>query len=123
MNPLRLFQITEPFKNRSPQRDREFDDQLITAIATAMDTAIQKTEAQRAGLERRINDVIARAAIVAGNELDEHLTRDEARSNMLSVSEDEMKGAHDRLKTLAENLSHFRFLRAALHSRFGHQGQ
>src|SRR6185312_1627588 len=117
MNPFRLFQIPEPFKNRSPQRDRGFDDQLITAIATAIDTAIQKTEAQRAGLERRINDVIARAAIVAGNELDEHLTRDEVRSNTLSTSEDEMKRAQDRLKTLDENLSHFEFLRAALHSR------
>jgi hypothetical protein len=58
------------------------------------------------------------AAIVGGNDLDDFLTRDEARSSLLAASDDEIARGQARLKTLDEQLWHFRFLKAALQSRF-----
>jgi hypothetical protein len=100
MNPFRLRQSLDMFRTRSARRDKEFDDELITQIAVAIDLAIKKTEEQRAGLKRRIEDVISRAAIVGGNEIDEYLTRDGIRSSMPSGSEKEIQSGHERLNLL-----------------------
>ena len=80
--------------------------------------ALHKVEAQRDGLKRRLDDVIARAAIVGGNDLDDFLTRDEARSTLLAASDGEIARGQARLKTLDEQLSHFEYLKAALQTRF-----
>jgi hypothetical protein len=107
-----------PFRTRVPTRDQELDDQLVGRVASAIDEALQKVEAQRDGLKRRLDEVIARAAIVGGNDLDDFLTRDEARSTLLAASDGEIARGQERLKTLDEQLSHFRFLKAALQTRF-----
>ncbi|XIA62317.1 hypothetical protein ACFIOY_22195 [Bradyrhizobium sp. TZ2] len=65
-----------------------------------------------------MDDVISRAAVVGGNDADEFLTRSEDRSEMLRNSEAEMKRGQERLTTLETNISHFRFLKTALRSRF-----
>ncbi len=107
-----------PFQTRAPGRDQELDNDLVGHVASAIDDALQKIEAQRDGLKRRLDDVIARAAIVGGNDLDDFLTRDEARSSLLAASDGEIVRGQARLKTLDEQLSHFRFLKAALQTRF-----
>ena len=107
-----------PFRTRSPGRDQEFDDDVVGQVASAIDQALQKIEAQRDGLKRRLDDVIARAAIVGGNDIDDYLTRDDVRSTLLDASDDEIARGQARLKTLDEQLSHFRFLKTALQSRF-----
>jgi Trp operon repressor len=73
---------------------------------------LQKIEAQR-GLKGRLDDVIARAAIVGGNDIDDFLTRDEVRSTLLAGSDGEITRGQARLKTL----DHFKFLKAALRGR------
>jgi hypothetical protein len=107
-----------PFRTRAPARDDELDSEVVGEVASAIDEALQKIEAQRDGLKRRLDDVIARAAIVGGNDLDDFLTRDEARSSLLAASDGEIARGQARLKTLDEQLSHFRFLKAALQTRF-----
>ncbi|WP_024517831.1 hypothetical protein [Bradyrhizobium sp. Tv2a-2] len=118
INPFRRSRSDGPFRTRAPARDQELDNQLVGQVASAIDDALQKIEAQRDGLKRRLDDVIARAAIVGGNDLDDFLTRDEARASLLAASDDEIARGQVRLKTLDEQLSHFRFLKAALQTRF-----
>lgn len=118
INLFRRSRSDGPFRTRAPARDQELDNQLVGQVASAIDEALQKVEAQRDGLKRRLDDVIARAAIVGGNDLDDFLTRDEARSTLLAASDGEIARGQARLKTLEEQFSHFRFLKTALQTRF-----
>src|SRR5246127_1068480 len=118
INFFRRSRSDGPFRTRAPTRDQELDNQLVDQVASAIDEALQKVEAQRDGLKRRLDDVIARAAIVGGNDLDDFLTRDEARVTLLAASDGEIARGQARLKTLDEQHSHFKFLKAALQTRF-----
>lgn len=118
INRFRRSRSDGSFRTRAPTRDQEFDSQLVGQVASAIDEALQKVGAQRDGLKRRLDDVIARAAIVGGNDPDEFLTRDETRSSLLAASDDEIVRGQARLKALDEQLSHFKFLKAALQTRF-----
>ena len=70
----------EGFQARSSERDRNTDQEAVKSIAVALDTALQEADAERAGLKRRIDDVISRAAIVGGNDMDDYLTRTDDRA-------------------------------------------
>ena len=106
------------FQSRSPERDTNADNEAVKSIATAIDLVLERAEAERAGLKRRIDDVISRAAIVGGNDIDDYLTRTEGRSNMLSSSDAEIRGGQERLRIIEQNISHFKFLKTALQTRF-----
>jgi hypothetical protein len=106
------------FQARSSERDSNTDQETVKSIAAALDLALQKADAERTGLKRRIDDVISRAAIVGGNDVDDYLTRTDDRSKMLSESDAEIRRGQDRLNVLDQNVSHFKFLRAALQTRF-----
>ena len=43
---------------------------------TAIDTALQQAEGEQAGLNRRVDDALARASVTSGNGTDEHLERE-----------------------------------------------
>jgi hypothetical protein len=106
------------FRSRSPERDINADNEAVESIATAINLALEKAEAERAGLKMRIDDVISRAALVGGNDTDDYLTRTEDRSNMLRNSDTEIRSGQERLRTIEQNLAHFKFLRTALQTRF-----
>ena len=106
------------FKARSLKRDADTDRNAVKSVSDAINLALEQAEAERAGLKRRMDDVTSRAAVVGGNDADEFLTRTEDRSEMLRKSDDELKRAQERLSVIETNISHFRFLKAALRSRF-----
>jgi hypothetical protein len=106
------------FETRSSKRDDEHIERLLRQIASALNHAARETEAQRDGLRRRLDAVITQAAVIGGNDIDESLTRDEADAAVLAASDVEIARAEAKLKMLEEQLSHFAFLEAALHSRF-----
>jgi hypothetical protein len=106
------------FKARSSARDSSTDEEAVLAIANALNLAVQKAEAERAGLKGRMDDVISRAAIVGGNEADDYLTRTDDRSKMLRESDVDIRRAEERLKVIDQNISHFKFLKTALQTRF-----
>jgi hypothetical protein len=109
---------TPDFRSRSVARDLKTDQARVEAVATAIDDALRSCEAEHAGLSRRMDDVGARTAISAGNDVDEYLTRDEADRQNLALLETEMVNGNLRLKELASTIGHFKFLKAALLSRF-----
>jgi hypothetical protein len=90
----------------------------VSSVAVAIDLVLEKAETERAGLKRRLDGVISRAAIVGGNDTEDYLTRTEDRSKMLSDSDAEIRRGQARLAAIERNISHFKFLRAALQSRF-----
>jgi hypothetical protein len=106
------------FRARSVGRDAETDRSRVASIAATIDDALQSAEAEQAGLSRRMEDVGGRAAIATGNGVDEYLTREAIDSRTLVVLETEMVNGDRRLKELALMIGHFKFLKAALLSRF-----
>ena len=96
----------------------EADRSRVSTIAAAVDDALQSAEAEHGGLSRRIQDIGAQAALIAGNGADEYLTRDPTDNRTLDGIEAEMANGDRRLKELAMMIGHLKFLRAALLSRF-----
>jgi len=109
---------TEAFRARSPERDTAKDHEAVRSVAAAIDQVLEKAEAERAGLKNRIDTVLAQAAIVGGNDIDDYLTRTEERAKMLRDSDAEIRRGEERLKVIEQNISHFNFLKNALQSRF-----
>lgn len=106
------------FKARSSARDLQTDQARVEAVASAIDDALRSSEAEHAGLSRRMEDVGARTAISVGNDVDEYLSRHENDRQNLALLETELLNGNQRLKELALTISHFKFLKAALLSRF-----
>jgi hypothetical protein len=102
------------FKARSPARDNELIETLVSQVESALHHAAREIEAQRDGLRRRLDAVITRAAVIGGNDIDDFLTRDGADAAVLAASDAEIARAEARLKVLKQQLSSFEFLEAAL---------
>ena len=112
------FRSDGEFRTRSKERDVDTDSDTIKYIASAIEAALNKAENERIGLKARIDDVLSRAAIVGGNDIDDYLTRTEDRSTMLSNSDTEIGRGEERLKVLDQNIVHVKFLKTALQTRF-----
>lgn len=106
------------FKARSAGRDAETDLARLTSIFESIENAIQAAEAEHVGLTRRVDDVLARASVTVGNDSDEYLTRDAIDERYLDQLDVEISNGQRRLKDLAANIAHFKFLKAALMTRF-----
>jgi len=106
------------FKARSVARDLKTDQSRVEAVAVAIEGALRSCEAEHAGLSRRMEDVGARTAITAGNDVDEYLSRDATDRRNLALLETEMVNGNLRLKELTLTIGHFKFLKAVLLSRF-----
>jgi hypothetical protein len=117
---IRLFRSRPDggFKARARERDADNDSRAVKSVADAIDLVLKQAEAEQTGLKTRMDDVIARAAVAGGNDTDEHMTRSDDLAEMLRNSDTEIKRGQERLSTIEKNISHFRFLKTALQSRF-----
>ena len=106
------------FKVRSPQRDEEADHQRVEGVMSAIEAALQAAERERKGLSERVDEVLARAAVTVGNASDEYLDREPLDTHHQGLFSEEISNGQKRLKSLADTISHFKFLRAAVLSRF-----
>lgn len=106
------------FRARSSERDRRNDEQALLSIATALGLAQKKAEAERAGLDARITDLVSRAALAGGNDLDDCLTRSDLCALMLSESDAEIRRGQKRVKILEKHISDFRYFKSELRERF-----
>lgn len=109
---------TDTFRTRSGDRDRQTDAARVAKVMEAIDEALSSSQAERGGLDRRLNDVLARAAISGGNGDDEYLTRDTAAIDRLKAFDVEIKGAQQRLASLDHNIAQFEALKRDVASRF-----
>jgi hypothetical protein len=110
------------FKARSATRDISTDQARLIAIAKAVENAIATAEAERAGLDRRIEDILARAAVTFGNGTDEYLERDALRTKHQDLFDIEIKRGQRRLTELKSQIEHLRFLKIVMITRFPELG-
>lgn len=115
----RFFPLSRPaFRARSSERDRRNDERAVMSIATALELAQEQAEAERAGLDARITDLVSRAALAGGNDLDDWLTRSDLCSRMLSESDAEIRRGQERVTILEQHISEFRYFKSELRERF-----
>jgi hypothetical protein len=115
---LRARRDDRNFKARSADRDAETDQTRVGSILEAIDHALHDAELEQSGLNRRAEDVLARAAVTLGNGTDEYLEREALDNHHQDLFSAEIANGQRRLKELATAITHFKFLRAATLSRF-----
>src|SRR5665647_3619636 len=108
----------QEFKARSADRDAETDRSRVGSILQAVENALQAAEQEQAGLSRRVEDVLARAAVTMGNDSDEYLEREPLDTHHQNLFGAEILNGQRRLKELASEITHFKFMKAAMLSRF-----
>lgn len=107
-----------PFRTRSSDRDRQSDAANVVLVAKAIDEALRAAESERAGLARRVADVLSRAAVTVGNDVDEYVDRDDTDTNHLNNMDAEIQSGQNRLKQLDHNIAQFEALKSELALRF-----
>jgi hypothetical protein len=117
-NYLRSRLGDQDFRARSADRDAETDRTRVGAILEAIEHALHAAELEQSGLNRRVEDVLARAAVTVGNGTDEYLEREPLDSHHQNLFSTEISNGQRRLKELATSITHFKFLRTAIMSRF-----
>ena len=108
----------QDFKARSPDRDADTDRSRVSSILEAIEDALHAAEQEQSGLNRRVEDVLARAAVTLGNGTDEYLEREPLDSHHQDLFSTEISNGQRRLKEIVTTISHFKFLKAAALSRF-----
>jgi len=106
------------FKARSANREAEIDLGRAASILRAIENALEDTKAEHAGLGSRIDDAIARAAVTAGNNPDEYLTREPEDNHLQNLLGTEIATGQRRLNELDVAITHFKFLQTDLMTRF-----
>jgi hypothetical protein len=106
------------FKVRSAERDAATDEARIASILTAIETALHDAEKEQAGLNRRVDDALARAAVTLGNDADEYLEREALDSHHQDLFSTEIASGQRRIAELATMISHLGSVKAAMLARF-----
>ena len=115
---LRARRNDRNFKARSADRDAETDQTRVGSILEAIDHALHDAELEQSGLNRRVEDVLARAAVTLGNGTDEYLEREALDNHHQDLFSAEIANGQRRLKELATAITHFKFLKTATLTRF-----
>jgi len=108
----------QEFKVRSAGRNADTDRSRVSSVLAALDAAIRAAEQEQTGLNRRVEDVLARAAVTIGNGTDEYLERDARDSHHQDLFDAEIRNGQRRLTELTSEIAHFKFMKAAVLSRF-----
>jgi hypothetical protein len=106
------------FKARSVERDADTDRVRINAVLVAIDTALREAEGEQVGLSRRVDDALARASVTFGNGTDEYLEREPLDNYHQDLFAADISNGQRRLKELASTISHLKFVRTAMLTRF-----
>lgn len=106
------------FRARSPERDAETDRDRLDAVYGAIAQALGSAEAEQAGLTKRVDDVLARAAVTFGNGDDEYLTRENLDSHHLDLFETEIQNGQRRLRELKASIAQFSAVKATFMAQF-----
>ena len=108
----------DSFRARSAERDAQTDRTRVGGIVAAVEAALLAAEREQAGLSRRVEDVLARAAVTFGNGTDEYLEREALDNHHHDLFDAEISNGQRRLKELATEIEHFKFLKDEMLSRF-----
>jgi hypothetical protein len=110
------------FNVRSARRDVETDASRLEAIYAPIERALRNATAEREGLSRRIEDVLARAAVTQGNDTDEYLMRDSLDGQRQNVFNNQIAEGQRRLAKLSKDIDGFQQLKRVFENEFPHYG-
>jgi hypothetical protein len=111
--------LGEPdFRARSADRDAETDRSRVNSVLESVEHALHAAEHEQSGLNHRVEDVLARAAVTFGNGTDEYLGREALDNHHQDLFGTEISNGQRRLKELGTSITHFKFLKTAIMSRF-----
>jgi hypothetical protein len=79
---------------------------------------LDDAEKEKVALGRRVDDALARAAVTMGNDTDEYLDRDPRDDYHQSLFNLEISNGERRLSELATMISHLKFIKSAILTRF-----
>lgn len=115
----------DEFRTRSIQRDKAADYDRIQAVLAVIDTQLAEAEREHAGLARRVEEALARAAVTFGNGTDEYLEREALDNHHQDLLAAEVSNGERRLQELSSLISHLKFLRGSALGRFAdvHEGR
>jgi hypothetical protein len=111
------------FKTRSADRNVETDRARLAAIMTAIEFALQDAEKEQSGLDKRVDDALARAAVTLGNESDEYLGREPLDDHHQSLFSAQISAGQRRLAELETMISNLKFVKETVLARFPGGGQ
>jgi hypothetical protein len=114
---LRAF-ANDRFKARSATRDADTDHSRLEILRQSIQEALDAAESEHAGLDRRMHDVLARAAISLGNGSDEYLTREAADTRIQNRFDKEILNGQRRLEHLSQQIDAFRLLHNSFMNQF-----
>jgi hypothetical protein len=106
------------FRARSAERDTETDRARIGSVMAAIEAALRDAEKEQTGLTKRVDDALARAAVTFGNGTDEYLDREPLDNHHQDLFASDIANGQRRLKELTNTISHLKFVKAALLTRF-----
>lgn len=99
--------VARSFRSRSTGRDQEADAARIVAVIHSIDVAIQMARSERDGLRQRLDEAIARAALIVGNDTAEYLDREPASDAAQGLLNTQISQGEDRLRQLENHILRF----------------
>jgi hypothetical protein len=109
---LRARTAGHKFTARSADRDSETDRLRDDGILRSIDDALRGAEAEYAGLGKRIDDVLAQAALKLGNDGNDSVAP--VAGNSTELIEVDVLNSQRRLEDLSARIVHYKLLKAAL---------
>lgn len=106
------------FRTRSAGRDRLTDAESLGQVAEALELALDKLFSEYNGLSRRVDQAAAMASLAVGNQSDEYLLREIAKTVSLGEFEDDMKYGRDRLRTFEQHILNLRLFAGRISDPF-----
>lgn len=107
------------FLTRSADRETDADLERIDPIRRTISSALQSLESEQDGFRKRIAETTMRAALIAGNDMDNQADREPADTLILKDYDEQIRRAEARLNKLNDLISHLKFIRAAVVTRLG----
>lgn len=111
---LRARTAGHKFTARSADRDSETDRLRNDSILRAIDDSLGGAEAEYAGLGKRIDDVLAQAALKLGDDGNDFVAPVAGRSHSTQLIEVDVLNSQRRLEDLSARIVHYKLLKAAL---------
>jgi hypothetical protein len=102
------------FRFRSAARDESADTKRLGVIERTIRKVIAEADAERNGLNRRIQDAKNQAGMLVGNDTYEYMDREAATEQELSISEQTLLAAEERMRQLNAHIAHLQRVLAAL---------
>jgi hypothetical protein len=106
------------FKTRSVDRDTETDYLRVGPVVRSIGQALKAAQAEYSGLDSRMQEVLARAAISVGNGSDEYFDREPADTYLLNLFDEEILRGQRRLEELSQQIKKLKALDATLMAGF-----